>query len=149
MPQPYTNRLLWSTEGGGLFNPGGAALSPAQKLAGGALSPLLDVTGYRVLWLEILLASFTGGTTPSFQPEWDAVDDAAVANVIPLIKPSALTAAGNLLWKLGAALAATPPVVAGWTSTNYQDDFGCFGQIKATIAGAPTAIAYQMFLYGK
>ena len=143
MPAPFVPRLLWSTAGGGLQQ---GAVPP--NLNANGKSPLLDVGAYRELWLEVILASFTGGTTPNFQPEWDALDDATTPNSIPLWKPAAATAATNWITSIGAGMGAAP-AISGWTVTSIPFGFGPFGQLAWTITGAPTAVNWQAFLYGK
>lgn len=143
MPAPWVNRLLWSTQGGGLQNAGAL-----PNLNANGNSGPLDVGAYRELWLEVILTSFTGGTTPSFAPEWDALDDAASPNVFPLWKPASVTAATKWLEALGVGIGAAP-TIAGWTVGSVVFPFGSFGQLAWTITGAPTAVAWQAFLYAK
>ncbi len=150
MPKPFVNRLVWSTNGSGLQQSGAnsGAISAAALNASGA-SQVIDVNGYSELFIEILLASFTGGTTPSIQFEWDHVDDDSPANLIPLWKPAAATAATSYLTVLSANGLGTAPTITGWTATNVPTSFGIAGQLKWTVAGAPTAVSWKAFIYGK
>lgn len=150
MPNPFVKRLVWSTNGNGLQQVGNnqGALAAAAMSASGA-SQVIDVNGYRELFLEILLAGFTGGTTPSIQFEWDHVDDDSPANLIPLWKPAAASAAINYLTVLSADGLGTAPTVTGWTLTHVPTSFGIAGRLAWTVAGAPTAVNWKAFLYGK
>lgn len=167
MPGPYRSRLLWSSQGSALpANPNvGLTPSPAltaTQLATNGNSPILDTSDLNELFIEILLLSFTGGTSPTIQYEWDHLDDDPVGtvftppafdaanpgNAIPLIKPAALTAAGNLLFVLGPTL-STPSNPTGWTVSVWPVSCGVAGQLKWTVTGAPTAINWKAFVYGK
>lgn len=165
MPSPFNpGILLWSTNGQGRYNMAGylaeAVPTPAQfAAASGQIGPF-DVSTYREIFLEVLLASFTGGTSPTFQPEWDALDDdvgqggvlatggTGGGNVIPLWKPSAASAATNWLALLGAGQGAAPTIPL-WVVATVPIGFGPFGQLKWTTAGAPTAVAVKAFVYAK
>lgn len=145
--------LLWSSEGGGLCNTPNAtastALAAAVKAASG-VSDLIDVQGARELLIEVILTSFTGGASPSFLPEWDFLDDAVSANSAPLWKPgAAVTVATKWLTWLGGQGLGTAPTITGWTATVIPVGFGAQGQLKWTIAGAPTAVAWVAYVYGK
>lgn len=145
MPLPFPNRVLWSTDGNGLQNPV-AKQNPSLTVSGN--SGPLDVAGYKELIVVAVLASFTGGTTPSFQPEWDLLTDFSTPDVIPLWKPTAATAATNWLALLGVNSAAAP-TIAGWVVASYGDSFGGVGQVAWTVVGAPTAVTGHIYVYGK
>ncbi|HEX9412823.1 MAG TPA: hypothetical protein VF916_04915 [Ktedonobacterales bacterium] len=76
--------------------------SPAQFAAAGVVGPF-DVNTLRELWLEGILTSLTGGTAPTWQPEWDTFDDDNPPNVLPLWKPAAASSPTNWLAALGLA----------------------------------------------
>lgn len=136
----------------------------------GATPPVLDLSAFRSLLLVINLISFTGGTSPSFQPEFDLLDDAASPLSIPVFKPTAATAASIWVVNIGAnqpylqttAAASTEPAT-GYTAVaalptvssvqvNYVPvpiDFPPNGQFQWTVSGSPTAISWTAFLYGK
>ncbi len=69
--------------------------------------------------------------------------------MLPLWTPAAATAATKWLERLGDGVTATGPAIAGWTVAGVSWDAGPFGQLKWTIAGAPTAAAWTAFIYGK
>ena len=152
-PWPTPNKLIWAVLGANSFAGVGGGLplpgAPGASTNASGSSPLLDVSGYRELWVEVLLASFTGGVAPSFQPEWDAQDDAAAPNTLPLWTPAAATAATNWLWAAGMGNNGAAPAIAGWTVASLNFPFGPFGRLKWTIAGAPTAVNWTAFVYGK
>lgn len=155
MPAPWSNQfLIWSQQAGQYGGAAGSLPLQSGVTPNGAapnasgVSPILDVSAYRELVAICVLASFTGGTTPSFLPEFDILDDANPVDVIPLWKPAAVTAATKWL-TVAAAAAGAAPTITGWTVTSIPIPFGAFGQFQWTIAGAPTAVNWWAFLYGK
>lgn len=156
MPQPFAvaDTLIWSSVAGVVGSqPNRGASAPNFNVNGA--SPVFDVHAYKSLVLEILLGGFTGGTTPSFQPEWDMLDDdtggagPGGANVIPLWQPAAATAATKWIEFLGASNGAAP-TITGWVVGAVSVDAGPWGRIAWTVAGGPTSVnGVKMFLYGK
>lgn len=127
---------------------GVSAASQGALPAGFTLPTQLDVSPYHNLVMMIAVTSFTGGTSPSIQFEFDSLDDVSpTPNSVALIKPAALTAAGNLYLALGYN-AGTAPSLSGWTASAVNFPFSPNGQIAWTVGGAPTAIAWTAFLYG-
>lgn len=152
---PFRNRLLWSTQGGGLLQPVPGAV-PAASLNTSGDSGNLDVNGVDELLIHVILTSFTGGTAPSFAPEWDILDDKIVAgnwapNVIPLWKPAAVTTATKWLTEVSAKGLGAAPTIAGWTVTLIPAGFGSLGKFAWTVGGtvAPTAVTWEAYVYGK
>lgn len=170
MPNPVYRRdlLLWSTQGGGVFNSPNPAINgqgtiaplyapPASALnAAAGSSELMDVSGFRELFLHIILTSFTGGVTPTFTPEWDILDDNLAGapavwtpNAIPLWKPAAASAATKwAVWASAMGLGAAP-TITGYTAVTIPTGFGNLGKLAWTTAGAPTAVTWSAFIYGK
>jgi hypothetical protein len=149
--------VIWSSEGYTYNGVTVAALTANQKKAtgshvanaGGTLGTVagsLDLSPYRAVSLFVVLTSFTGGTTPNFQPELDFIDDAGTPNVIAVFKPSAVTAATS--WITNAGLGLSTATITGFTVTNVGTPVLPNGQIQWTITGAPTAVAWTGILYG-
>lgn len=139
--------LIWSSDPA---IAGGMVAQPAAEVfltAGNSSpSPLLDVSGYRELFVEIILSAFTG-TNITF--EWDALDDILPSpTAIPLAKSAALTAPTNLLLLLGAGVPAAAPVITGWTVVTFPGPFGVAGQLK-WVPTAVTAATCKILAYGK
>ena len=171
--------IIWSSEGyTSNLNVVVPALTANQKKAtgshvtnaGGTISTVasaLDFSPYRAAHAVIVLASFTGGASPSFQPEIDFIDDAGTPNVIPLWKPSAVTSATSW-WNVlgqGLVLPETPltaaannvamatgftsfAAITGWTLTSIPLPLLPNAQFQWTIANTPTAVAWTAFIYG-
>ena len=145
------------------------ALTAAQKRATGnqatnvGANAILDCSPYRNLLLMINLASFTGGTSPTIQFEFDYLDDTGTPVSLALWKPTALSAAGAALVAIGPGLAfaqaaAAPSTAAAgfgaitapspWTYYPIPLPVAPNGQFAWTVAGAPTAIAWTAWIYG-
>lgn len=153
--------LLWTTEGGGYYNNsnpavGGLGNPPAaSKFNANGQSEIMDLSSVKELLIFVNLVSFTGGTTPTFQPEWDIVDDhvaggvwSPTTDVIPLWKPTAVSAATKFLTWFGTSQGAAP-TIAGFTTLVVPVGFGNLGRFAWTITGAPTSVAWSAFIYGK
>ncbi len=121
--------------------------TPAQFASAGQVGPF-DVNTLRELYLEVILTSLTGGTAPTWQPEYDQLDDDTPANPLPLWKLTAASAPTNWLALLGVNQGAAPSIAA-WVVASVPSGFGAFGQLKWTVTGAPTAVAAKVFLYAK
>jgi hypothetical protein len=168
MPNPKyrTDRLLWSTEGGGIYNStdpiiGGLSTQaqgavPAAKLNATGVSELMDLSDFSELLIFINLTGFTGGASPSFLPEWDLADDHASGawtlagiDLIPLWKPgAAVTTATKWLTWLGVGQGVAP-TIAGYTTAVVPVGFANLGRLAWTIANAPTTVSWSAFIYGK
>lgn len=172
MPNPgpstlFRNRLLWSTQGGGIFQAGNnqqSALTAAQLAASGH-SPLLDVNGFDELLIEAIVVGFTGGVTPNIQFEYDHIDDdqndsgiagataadgiLQTANAIPLWTPAAISAANKSLTVISPKGLGAAPTITGWTVVHIPTTLGVAGVLRWIVTGAPTAINWRAFVYGK
>lgn len=166
--------IVWSSEGyttNGIAVP---ALTVNQKKATGSsatniagatvpsgmtLPTTLDLSPYRNLTLVVNLSTLTG---TSIQFEIDAQDDSATPVVMPIWKPTALTATGAMLVNVGpgvafpqaAAAANTAPtgfgaiaVPSGWTYYAIPFCFPPTGSIAWTVTSV-TAATWTAFLYG-
>lgn len=163
--------IVWSSEGytGTNFATPVGALTAAQKKASGSqvtnagTGAVLDCSAYRSLLLMVNLASFTGGTSPTIQFEYDVLDDTATPVSLALWKPAALSAAGSLYVGIGAGMAfaqasSAPSTAAtgfgaiaapsSWTYYSIPLPVGPNGQFAWTVTGAPTAIAWTAWIYG-
>lgn len=163
--------IVWSSEGytGTNYQTAVPALTAAQKKASGSqvtnagTGAILNCSAYRGLLLMVNLASFTGGTSPSIQFEFDLLDDSSSPVSLALWKPTALTAAGAALVGIGTGMgfaqAASAPSTAatgfgaiaapsGWTYYSIPLPVGPNGQFAWTVTGAPTAIAWTAWIYG-
>lgn len=147
-----TRTIVWSSEGYSFRGVTIPALTGAQKLATGKsgttnFNALLDLSAYKTLTMVTVLTSFTGGTTPTFQFELDALDDASTATVIPLYKSAAASVATSYYTALGAEQGLAP-TITGFTVVSVPVSFTPNGQVQWMVTGSPTAIAWTSFLYG-
>lgn len=157
------------------------ALTAAQKTASGSTAsattgnigtllgttpPVLDLSPYRNIVLVVNLISFTGGASPSFQPEFDLLDDAATPLSIAAFKPTAVTTATAWFVNVGpqqmvmqsitsgpvfsVGTGVTPWIgLTGVTIVPVPVDFPPNALFKWTIANSPTATNWTAFIYGK
>lgn len=150
--------IIWSSEGytSNLNNVIPALTANQKKATGshvanaggtlGTVAGALDLSPYRAITLFVVLTSLTGGTTPSFQPELDFIDDAGTPNVIAAFKPTAATAATSWITSAGQGLSTA--TITGFTITLIGTPVFPNGQVQWTISGGPTAVAWTGILYG-
>jgi hypothetical protein len=131
----------------------------------GATPPVLDLSAFHSILLVVNLISFTGGASPSFQPEFDVLDDTASPLSIALWKPTAVTSATAwyvyidpqqmVIQNNTAPTASVGAGVTAWLGTTgityvpIPVGFPPNGQFQWTITGAPTAVNWTTFIYGK
>jgi hypothetical protein len=113
--------------------------------SGFTVPALLDFSPYSALMIIVNLLTITG---TSIQFELDYVDDAATPNVIPIWKPTALTAPGGYIINVGLAATGTPPAApAGYILTNIPMCPGAQGKFVWTNI-ATTVCTWSAVVYG-